>query len=250
MLRNRMVQFLLLYVTALAGLLSLKYGLGLSDYIIPPFQEIYRTVLDVTPRYLEHVLNTLSIAILGHAVSLVLAFAIGILAAGKSTVAALVKTAAYNVQSYPIVAVAPIIFILLGDGLLSRLIISVLICYFPLLLTVMGVLSEPVEDIEHFYRTTRHISWGLQVRIRMFENLGKLTTVVVGSATMAMVGTIVSEFIASNAGIGYSIRIALYQSDMAKIIAALLWIGVATSSYLTLVEWIGKLVQGRLEVRR
>ncbi|MEW6261176.1 MAG: ABC transporter permease subunit [Thermodesulfobacteriota bacterium] len=250
MLRNRMVQFLLLYVTALAGLLSLKYGLGLSDYIIPPFQEIYRTVLDVTPRYLEHVLNTLSIAILGHAVSLVLAFAIGILAAGKSTVAALVKTAAYNVQSYPIVAVAPIIFILLGDGLLSRLIISVLICYFPLLLTVMGVLSEPVEDIEHFYRTTRHISWGLQVRIRMFENIGKLTTVVVGSATMAMVGTIVSEFIASNAGIGYSIRIALYQSDMAKIIAALLWIGVATSSYLTLVEWIGKLVQGRLEVRR
>jgi len=246
MLRNRMVQFLLLYVLALAGLLGLKYGLGLSDYIIPPFLEICRTGLDVTPRYVAHVLNTLSIAILGHAISLLLAFAIGMLAAGKSAIAALVKTAAYNVQSYPIVAVAPIIFILLGDGLLSRLIISVLICYFPLLLTVMGVLSEPVEDIEHFYRMTGHICWGLQVRVRMFENIGKLTTVAVGSATMAMVGTIVSEFIASNAGIGYSIRVALYQSDMAKIITALLWIGVATSLYLILVEWIGNLIHRRV----
>jgi len=246
MLHNRMAQFLLLYGVALTGLLGLKYGLGLSDYIIPPFLEIYRTGLDVTPRYVAHVLNTLSIAILGHAISLVLAFAMGMLAAGKSAIAALVKTAAYHVQSYPIVAVAPIIFILLGDGLLSRLIISVLICYFPLLLTVMGVLSEPIEDIEHFYRMTGHISWGLQVRVRMFENIGNLTTVAVGSATMAMVGTIVSEFIASNAGIGYSIRVALYQSDMAKIIIALLWIGIATSLYLILVEWIGNLIHRRM----
>jgi NitT/TauT family transport system permease protein len=63
---------------------------------------------------------------------------------------------------------------------------------------------------------------------------------------MAMVGTIVAEFIASNAGIGYSIRIALYQSDMAKIIVALFWIGIATSLYLTTVEWIGGIIQRRM----
>lgn len=247
MLRNRMAQFLLLYLLALAGLLTLKYILGLSDYIIPPPGEILQTAAAVASRYLENVLDTLSIAILGHAISLALAFAIGILGSGKSAFGALVKTAAYNIQSYPIVAVAPIIFILLGDGLLSRLIISVLICYFPLLLTVMGVLSEPVEDIEHFYRISGKISRGLQVRVRMYENIGKLTTVTVGSATMAMVGTIVAEFIASNAGIGYSIRIALYQSDMAKIIVALFWIGIATSLYLTTVEWIGGIIQRRME---
>jgi NitT/TauT family transport system permease protein len=60
-----------------------------------------------------------------------------------------------------------------------------------------------------------------------------------------MVGTIVAEFIAANAGIGYSIRIALYQSDLAKILVALFLIGVCTSLYLVFLEWVGLLVKRR-----
>jgi NitT/TauT family transport system permease protein len=70
----------------------------------------------------------------------------------------------------------------------------------------------------------------------------------VGSATLAMVGTIVAEFIAADAGIGYSIRIALFQSDLAKILVALFLIGVCTSLYLVLLEWIGYRIQKRWEV--
>ncbi|HSO67551.1 MAG TPA: ABC transporter permease, partial [Desulfatirhabdiaceae bacterium] len=89
--------------------------------------------------------------------------------------------------------------------------------------------------------------WKLQVKIRIFENFSNLSTVIVGSATMAMVGTIVAEFIASNAGIGYSIRIALYQSDMAKILIALFWIGICTSGYLTGIEQIGFYLHKRMK---
>jgi NitT/TauT family transport system permease protein len=142
--------------------------------------------------------------------------------------------------------VAPIIFILLGDGLLSRLLIAAMICYFPLLLSFIGVFSEPVREIEHFYDSTGRTTWRLQVRIRAFENMHKLATVVVGSATMAMVGTIVAEFIAATAGIGYTVRVALYQSDLAKILVALFLIGVGTSLYLVLLEWLGAVLQRRL----
>jgi len=91
------------------------------------------------------------------------------------------------------------------------------------------------------------MTWRLQVKIRAFENIQKLTTVIVGSATLAMVGTIVAEFIAATAGIGYSIRIALYQSDLAKILVALFLIGVGTSLYLVSLEWIGNALQARLK---
>jgi NitT/TauT family transport system permease protein len=91
------------------------------------------------------------------------------------------------------------------------------------------------------------MTWRLQVKIRAFENIQKLTTVIVGSATMAMVGTIVAEFIAATAGIGYSIRIALYQSDLAKILVALFLIGVGTSVYLVSLEWAGNALQRRLK---
>ncbi|MFZ3048315.1 MAG: ABC transporter permease subunit [Desulfatirhabdiaceae bacterium] len=247
MLRNRIIQFFLIYITGILFLLSIKYILNLSDYVIPAPMEIGITAKAVGIRYLGDVLNTVVIAVIGHVISIVLAFSVGILGGQKSWAGALVKTAAYNIQAYPIVAVAPLIFILLGDGLLSRMIISVMICYFPLLLSVMGVLSDPVESIEHFYRITRRITWKLQVKIRIFENFSNLSTVIVGSATMAMVGTIVAEFIASNAGIGYSIRIALYQSDMAKILIALFWIGICTSGYLTGIEQIGFYLHKRMK---
>jgi NitT/TauT family transport system permease protein len=92
------------------------------------------------------------------------------------------------------------------------------------------------------------MTWWLQVKIRAFENISKLITVIVGSATLAMVGTIVAEFIAADAGIGYSIRIALFQSDLAKILVALFLIGVCTSLYLVLLEWIGHMIQKRWEI--
>jgi NitT/TauT family transport system permease protein len=246
MLHRRLSQFLLIYGLGLAGLFALKYTLGLSDYVIPPPGEVWQTARVYALPYCLAVLNTLAVAILGHVLSIALAVLVAIAGRLTAWVGAFIRTAAYNVQAYPIVAVAPIIFILLGDGLLSRLLIAAMICYFPLLLSFIGVFSEPVREIEHFYDATGRTTWRLQVRIRAFENMHKLATVVVGSATMAMVGTIVAEFIAATAGIGYTVRVALYQSDLAKILVALFLIGVGTSLYLVALEWLGTALQRRL----
>jgi NitT/TauT family transport system permease protein len=211
--------------------------------VIPSPEEVWVTAGQVFMRYLVNVMDTLAVAIIGHVLSIFMATIVGIIGRLTSGVGSLIKIAAFNIQAYPIVAVAPIIFILLGDGLASRLLIASMICYFPLLLSVLGVLTEPVSDIEHFYRMTGRLTWQLEVKIRVFENIAKLTTVVSGSATLAMVGTIVAEFIAADAGIGYTIRIALYQSDLAKILVALFLIGIWTSLYLACLELLGHLIQ-------
>jgi len=239
MLHRRIYQFFLIFLLGLALLLVIKYLLGLSDYVIPGPLAIWHTGRDVLGRYVSDVLDTLFVAIIGQVVSIVLALVVGIVGRQATWFGSFIKVAAYNVQAYPIVAIAPIIFILLGDGFLSRLLIAAMICYFPLLLSVVGIMSEPVSDIEHFYRQTGRMRWQLEVKIRAFENLHKLTTVIAGSATLAMAGTIVAEFIAASDGIGYSIRIALYQSDLAKIIVALFMIGISLSVYQGLLEWGG-----------
>jgi NitT/TauT family transport system permease protein len=226
----------------------IKYSLSLSDYVIPGLGEIWQTACQFFAVYFVAVLNTLSVAILGHILSICLATIVGIVGRLTIWVGSFIRVAAYNIQAYPIVAVAPIIFILLGDGLSSRLLIAAMICYFPLLLSFIGIFSEPISEIEHFFESTLKMTWWLQVKIRAFENINKLITVIVGSATLAMVGTIVAEFIAADAGIGYSIRIALFQSDLAKILVALFLIGVCTSLYLVLLEWIGHLIQKRWEI--
>jgi NitT/TauT family transport system permease protein len=85
--------------------------------------------------------------------------------------------------------------------------------------------------------------WQLEVKIRAFENLQKLTTVISGSATLAMAGTIVAEFIAADVGIGYSIRIALYQGELSKILIALFLIGITLSVYQGLLEILGHTIK-------
>jgi len=246
MLHRRLYQFFIIYFLGLAALFLIKYALNLSDYVIPGPLEIWQTAQSVFARYFFNVLDTLSVAILGHLLSICLATIVGIIGRLTLWIGSFIRVAAYNIQAYPIVAVAPIIFILLGDGLSSRLMITAMICYFPLLLSFIGILSEPVTEIEHFYEATRRMRWQLQVKIRAFENIGKIATVIVGSGTLAMVGTIVSEFIAANAGIGHSVRMALYQSDLAKILVALFLIGICTSLYLVFLEGLGQLVQKRL----
>ncbi len=248
MLFRRIYQFLIVYIIGVLFLLMIKTGFSLSDYVIPGLALIFETAGQVTREYFFDVINTLSVAVLGQALSIALAFTVGIAGRKSSWMGSFIKVTAYNIQAYPIVALAPIMFILLGDGFVPRLLIASMICYFPLLLSVLGIMATPVADIEHFYIVTDRMRWQLEVKIRAFENLSKLTTVISGSATLAMAGTIVGEFIAANAGIGYSIRIALYQSDLAKILVALFMIGIIISIYQGILETMGEQIKTKWSI--
>jgi len=243
MLFRRIYQFLLVYLAGVSVLLLVKYIMGLSDYVIPGTSLILETAETTLKRYFFDVLNTLGVTVLGQIISIILAFTVGIAGRKSSWIGTFIKMTAYNIQAYPIVALAPIIFILFGDGFIPRLLIASMICYFPLLLSVLGIMSSPVKEIEHFYIATGKMRWQLEVKIRAFENLSKLATVISGSATLAMAGAIVAEFIAADAGIGYSIRVALYQSDLAKIFVALFMIGIIISVYQGVLETLSNRIQ-------
>ena len=236
---RRIFQFLIVYMLGLGLLFAIKLILNLSDYVIPGPISVWYTGQAEFSRYLGDVMDTFAVAVIGQLLSIIMALIVGVAGRRATWLGSFIKVAAYNIQAYPIVAIAPILFILLGDGFLTRLFIAAMICYFPLLLSVIGIMSEPVTDIEHFYRVTGRLRWQLEVKIRAFENLNKLTTVISGSATLAMAGTIVAEFIAADAGIGYSIRIALYQSDLSKILVALFIIGITLSVYQGILELLG-----------
>jgi NitT/TauT family transport system permease protein len=243
MLHRRVFQFLIIYFLFIGGLMVLKYSLELSDYVIPSPSGMFHTLVAEYRQYSLATLNTMTVAVIGQILSVIMAFVIGITGRQSTWLGSFIKVAAYNFQAYPIVALAPILFILLGDGFLTRLLIAAMICYFPVLLSVLGIMSRPVDDIEHFYRVTGRMRWQLEVKIRTFESLSQLTTVIAGSATLAMAGTIVGEFIAANAGIGYNIRIALYQSDLGKILTALFLIGITIAVYQALLELLGAAIK-------
>ena len=242
----RLFQFCALFAAFLAFLWAAKYALGLSDYLVPPPGELAVEAKEALPRFLPAVLDTFSIALAGHGLAVGAALVLGVLASRAGWLGGLTRTASYNLQAYPVVAVAPIIFLFFGDGPAARILIAALIAYFPLLLTFIGVFSAPVEDVEHFYRATGRLTHRLELEIRAFENLDKIATVLIGTGTLAMVGSIVAEFLAASQGIGYKIRIALYQSNLSRILVALFLIGLVSSFYLTIIEEAASWIRRRL----
>ena len=145
MLSRRIYQFFIIYLLGLTALMLFKHVLNLSDYVIPGPQELVKITRNYSGQYLVAVLNTMAVAILGHFLSILLATVVGIIGRLNLWVGSFIRVAAFNIQAYPIVAVAPIIFILLGDGLSSRLLIAAMICYFPLLLSVIATRSRYSE---------------------------------------------------------------------------------------------------------
>ena len=245
-MRRFILNFLAIYLCGLLFLFAVKEIKGYSDYVIPGPDRLLDALTSQVIPYAKHTVGTFAVAILGHAISVIAAFVAGCAVVMLTRVGPTIRSVAYTLQSYPIIAIAPIFFILLGDRLPTCLIITASICYFPMLLTVIGVLSKRVPHVEHFFQSSGLLTKPTTIRIRLMENLGVVVTTVVGSGSLAVVGAIIAEFLAADRGIGYTIRVALYGNKLESILVALLVIGIANWLYLGPLEWLGAKVLKRV----
>ena len=135
-------------------------------------------------------------------------------------------------QSVPVVAIAPLLIIWFGPGRLSKLFISALIVFFPVLInTIVGVRSVP-EDLRDLMRSLRSTHWQtfrkLEVPAAMPVLLGGLKV----GATLSVIGAIVGEFVSADQGLGYLINVARGMYDTPMVFVAVFdLIGMALTLY-------------------
>jgi NitT/TauT family transport system permease protein len=108
-------------------------------------------------------------------------------------------------------------------------------------LAILGAVSSPVEDVELFYENTRRLTYWQTMRIRVLCRLPSLVATISGSASLAVVGSILAEFLAGDTGVGYLIRIALYENRLDKIIVVLFVIGICSWMYVGSLEVLSAL---------
>jgi NitT/TauT family transport system permease protein len=123
-------------------------------------------------------------------------------------------------QSVPVVAIAPLLVIWFGPGLLSKVLICSLIVFFPILInTVVGVRAVP-EDLHDLMRSLKASRWQifslLEVPAAMPVLLGGLRI----GATLAVIGAVVGEFVGSDRGLGFLINVGRGQYDVALVFVA------------------------------
>jgi len=125
-------------------------------------------------------------------------------------------------QAIPTVAIAPLLIIWFGPGLLSKILICSLIVFFPVLVnTVVGLKAVPdnLRDMMHSLDATPlQILRHLEIPAALPVFLGGLRI----GATLSVIGAVVGEFVASDRGLGFLINVGRGQYDTSLVFVSII----------------------------
>lgn len=215
---------------------------GYPDYILPaPEVVAARGVRAIGSGVLwQHTRATLLEVVLGFGLGAVTAVAVGIALAKSTLIERVLSPYIVAAQAIPILALAPLLDIWFGGGLLARVIICAMIVFFPIAIaTVVGVRSaDPLlaEMLRSLGAGPRQITARLEIPSALPVIFGGLRV----GVTLAVIGAVVAEWAGASVGLGVLINIAnqgLFDTALMFVaLATLAVIGLAFYGLVLLVE--------------
>ncbi|MPZ55972.1 MAG: ABC transporter permease subunit [Rhizobiales bacterium] len=200
---------------------------GMRSIILPPPSEIFAVIVARYDLLLAHLWPSIYLTVLGF----LLAVVGGILVAIVITYSEIIRRGFYPVivvsQVIPKIAIAPLFVVWFGTGTMSSLLLAFLISFFPMTINAAMGFQSVDEDIQRMARTFMGTRWQIFWKIRMPNALPYIFAGMKISITLAIIGVIVAEFVASQEGIGYLIKLAGGLLDTPLMMAAITVLSIA-----------------------
>jgi len=179
---------------------------NIPGYLLPAPSDIWMDTMAIGPTVAGHTMATFKTVMLGFVVSILISLPLAVVLTASPAIAAAVYPFLVWTQSIPKVALAPILVVLLGTNELPRIVITVLVAFFPLVISIAtGLLSVPPELIE-LSRACRASKLSELLRIRLPYAIPFIFAGLKVSISLAVVGAVVAEFVNADAGLGFLIQ--------------------------------------------
>ena len=220
---------------------------GIPNFILPSplsvWMRFLRAISDGSLIY--HTGITLLEIVLGLLAGTLIATFVGYALAKSRSLERVLSPYIIASQAIPIVAIAPLLVIWLGDGILSKVVICALIVFFPVLVnTIVGVraVPHPLYDLMNSLHASRsQILWKVEVPASLPVFLGGLRV----GATLSVIGAIVGELVDAEEGLGFLLQLGDFQYDTPMvfvavfmlILLALLLYGIVTLLEKRFLKW-------------
>jgi NitT/TauT family transport system permease protein len=189
--------------------------------LLPAPSEIAFTIVSQWGLVSKHLWPSLYLTVVGFFLSVVS----GILVAILITYSEIMRKGFYPViivsQVIPKIAIAPLFIVWFGTGATSSLLLAILIAFFPMTINAAMGFASVDHDIHQMARTFMASRWQIFWKIRMPNALPYIFGGMKISITLAIIGVIVSEFVASQEGVGYLIKLAGGLLDTPLMMAAI-----------------------------
>ena len=167
-----------------------------------------------------HAAITLTEIVIGLSIGVLFATVVGYALAKSRALEKVLAPYLVASQAIPVVAIAPLLVIWLGNGILSKVVICALIVFFPVLVnTIVGVRAVPTAlyDLMNSLHATRsQILWKVEVPASLPVFLGGLRI----GATLSVIGAIVGELVSAQQGLGFLLQLGNFQYDTPMVFVA------------------------------
>jgi len=206
--------------------------LHLKPYFIPSPTDIALTLKDNFRYIADNCMPTLGQAGLGFAIGNGAAILMSVWFVHVASARRVFYPLAIILQSIPLIALTPIAIVTLGNGLTTKIVMVGLISFFPTLVNLMRGLSAVDVNMLQLFQSVHASRWKVLRKLRWPNALPYLFAGFRITASAALLGAIIVEWLGSDTGLGYLIINSTYQFN-----TPFLWASIFVSSVLVLIAF-------------
>ncbi|MFI5001906.1 MAG: ABC transporter permease [Reyranellales bacterium] len=199
---------------------------GIREYLLPAPLSVWNALWHGEIAWAEHLWTTTGEIVGAFLMAAIVGVALGVAIAWSPLMANALVPFLVFVNTLPKVAIAPLFLIWMGYGIFPNMLMGALIGFFPVVINTAVGLSQVEEDMLDLGRVFNAPKWKIFLKIRIPNALPYILSALKITATAAVVGAIVGEFVASQRGLGYVIVTTQSSMNTSVAFASLLWISV------------------------
>ena len=183
---------------------------NLNHIVVPSPGEVARAFLVNYSRLFRETGITMEESVLGFLLGSIGAYVVAVSFVYSRTIKDAVYPYAVALKSIPLIAIAPLLVLWFGNGLLSKIVMSALVAFFPVLVNSANGLTAVDPEALDLMKSLSASSWQVLTKIRIPNSLSYLMSGLKIASSLAVVGAVIGEFTGATEGIGHLINTSSY----------------------------------------
>lgn len=215
-------------------------ALGIPPYIVPPFSDVLAEFgfMFAKERLVYHTLMTGFAVIVGFVLGSLLGIVVGYVLGMSRTAEVVLSPYILALQIAPKVAFAPLFVLWFGYTVYPKILVAVLIVFFPVMVNVLSAIRQVDPDMINLARSFSANRWQIFKMIEFHAAMPPLFSGLRIGATLAVIGVVVGELVGGNVGLGYLLSFGEGAGNTAMVFVAIIMLTVIGIIAYLAVVWL------------
>jgi NitT/TauT family transport system permease protein len=210
----------------------------IAPFVLPAPSKILEATIQFWPAIWQNSIQTMWTTLLGFVMAIVGGLLLGILVGWSRTIYAGLYPLMVGFNAVPKVAVIPVLIMWFGIGSIPAVLTAFLIAFFPIVVNVSTGLATIEPELEDVLRALGASKMDIMLKVGIPRALPYFFGSLKVAVTLAFIGSVMSETIGANSGLGHTMLAAQSQFNMPLVFAVLLALAVLGIVMYVLMAWL------------